>query len=119
MVNWRAVLIGFGIELVLGIVGFAVPILGHLTAAIVGGFAAGYIARGGVGNGAWHGLLAGAFGGLVIALVVGIGGSALLAVFGGPGGLLGGLGITAVAVVLWFVLSIPSAVGGALGAALA
>jgi hypothetical protein len=119
MVNWTAVLVGFLVEVVLGSVGLVVPVLGQLAAAIVGGVVAGYLAGGGVGNGAWHGLLAGALGGLIVALLVGLFGSALLGLGVGPEGAALGLGITAFAVVVWFLLSIPSAIGGAIGAALA
>ncbi|MFC5970733.1 DUF5518 domain-containing protein [Halomarina salina] len=119
MVNWTAVVVGFVVEVVVGTIGLAVPVVGQLTAAVVGGFVAGYMVGGGLGNGAWHGLLAGALGGLVIALVVGLFGSAVLTAVGGPGGTAFGLGLTALAVVIWFVVSIPSALGGALGAAVA
>jgi len=118
MIDWTAVVIGFLVELVLGAIGFAAPGVGQVAAALVGGFVAGYLAGGGLASGGWHGLLAGALGGLVLALVLGVFGSALLGVVtGGPGALLG-LGITAFAVLLVFVVSIPSAIAGALGGAL-
>ena len=119
MVNWTAVVVGFLVEVVVGTVGLAVPVVGQLTAAVVGGFVAGYMVGGSLGNGAWHGLLAGALGGLVIALIVGLFGATLLGLTGGPGGAAFGLGLTALAVVIWFVVSIPSAIGGAIGSAVA
>jgi hypothetical protein len=73
----------------------------------------------GITSGAWHGLLAGALGGLIIALLIGIFGSALLGIGLGAKGAALGLGVTAFAVVAWFLLSLPSAVGGAVGGALA
>ncbi|MFD1511808.1 DUF5518 domain-containing protein [Halomarina rubra] len=119
MVNWYAVVVGFAVEVVLGIVGFVLPGIGQLFAAVVGGFVAGYIAGGSLGNGAWHGLLAGALGGLVIALLVGVFGTAILTLLGGPGGAVLGVTGTALAVVFWLLVSVPSAVGGLLGAAVA
>lgn len=119
MVNWTAVFVGFVVEVVLGSIGLAVPVLGQLVAAMIGGFVAGYMAGGGITSGAWHGLLAGALGGLIIALLIGIFGSALLGIGLGPEGAVLGLGITAFAVLAWFLLSLPSAVGGAVGGALA
>jgi hypothetical protein len=119
MVNWRAVIVGFLVEVVLGVVGVFAPGLGQLGAAILGGFAAGIIAKGGIGNGAWHGLLAGALGGLVIVAIFGLFGTALLGLGGGPGGVAFGLGLTSFLVVVWLLVSLPSAVGGAIGAAVA
>lgn len=118
MTDWTAVVVGFLVELVLGTVGLVVPVLGQLTAAVIGGFVAGYMAGGGLGSGAWHGLLAGALGGLVLAVVIGVFGSTILGLLtGGPGAVLG-LGLTAFAVVAIFLLSLPSALAGAVGGAL-
>ncbi|MWG35519.1 DUF5518 domain-containing protein [Halomarina oriensis] len=119
MVNWTAVVVGFLVEVVVGTIGLAVPVLGQLTAALLGGVVAGYMVGGSLGNGAWHGLLAGAFGGLVIALVVGVLGSVALSVGVGPPGFLAGLGATALFVAFWLLVSVPSAVGGVVGAAVA
>lgn len=109
MTNWRAVGIGFVVELVLSVF--------FVIAGIIGGFVAGYIAGGGLGNGFWHGLLAGAIGGVIVAIIVGLFGSAVLGVMTGGFGILAGLGVTVIAVVLFFVISIPSAIGGLVGAA--
>jgi hypothetical protein len=118
MTNWRAVVIGFLVITVLGIVGLTLPGLGQLAAGLIGGFVAGYLAGGGLGRGFWHGLLAGALGGIVggllIAIVVGIAGWA-----GGPigGAITGvaGLGIFTLAVVISFIMALESAVAGAIG----
>lgn len=119
MVNWRAVLVGFAVELVLGSVGILLPGIGQLGAAVIGGFVAGIIAKGSIGNGAWHGLLAGAIGGVAVVVVLGILATTALSIGGGPGGAAFGLGLTTFLVVVWFLMSLPSAVGGALGAAMA
>lgn len=119
MVNWRAVLIGFLVELILGTIGALVPGIGQIAAAVIGGFVAGIIAKGSIGNGAWHGLLAGAIGGVAIVLVLGVLATTLLGLGGGPGGVAFGLGLTSFLVVVWFLVSLPSAVGGAIGAAVA
>jgi len=117
MTDWTAVVIGFLVELVLATVGLAVPVLGQLTAAVIGGFVAGYVAGGGLGNGAWHGLLAGALGGVVLAVLIGVFGSVVLGVLtGGPGAIVG-FTATTFAVVVIFLLSLPSALAGAVGGA--
>ncbi len=121
MTNWRAVVIGFLVTTILGVIGFALPGVGQLAAGLIGGFVAGYLAGGGLGRGFWHGLLAGALGGIVfgllIALLVAIAGWA-----GGPaGGLFGGIagiGIFGVAVLVSFVLALESAIAGAIGGVL-
>lgn len=117
MTDWRAVLVGFAVELVLGLFAFLLPGVGHAVAGLVGGFVAGYLAGGTLGNGAWHGLLAGALGGLVVAVVFGV----VVTVVGTFGlGPLGTLAGGATFVVLLFVallLAVDSAIAGALGAA--
>ena len=119
MVNWRAVLVGFLVELVLGTFGMLVPGIGQLAAAVLGGFVAGIMAKGSIGNGALHGLLAGAIGGLAVIIVIGALGTTLFGLGGGPGGFALGLGLTGFLAVVWVIISVPSAVGGALGAAVA
>ncbi|SEH16873.1 hypothetical protein SAMN04487967_2827 [Natronorubrum sediminis] len=118
MTNWRAVIIGFLVATVLGILGLAIPGVGQLAAGLVGGFVAGYVAGGGLLRGFWHGLLAGALGGLVggllIAVFVGLAGWTL----GPAGGLISGaagIGILAVAIFVSFVMALESAIAGALG----
>ncbi|WIV68225.1 DUF5518 domain-containing protein [Natrialbaceae archaeon AArc-T1-2] len=118
MTNWRAVMIGFVVAVVIGIVGIALPGLGQLTAGLLGGFVAGYLAGGGLLSGFWHGLLAGALGGivggLIIAVAVGVAGLAL----GPVGGLLSGLagvGIFGFAVLVAFIMALESGLAGAIG----
>jgi hypothetical protein len=117
MTNWRAVGIGFLIELVLSIVLVVVPGLGQLAAALIGGFAAGYVAGGGLTSGFWHGLLAGALGGILVAVIIGLFGSAVLGLGGGGAGVAFGLGVTLFAIAVFFLISIPSAVAGIVGSA--
>ncbi len=118
MTNWRAVIIGFLVTTVLGLLGFALPGIGQLAAGLVGGFVAGYLAGGGLGRGFWHGLLSGAVGGIVLGLLLGIV-VAIVGWAGGPaGGLLGGIagiGIFGAAVLVSFILAIESAIAGAIG----
>jgi len=117
MVNWRAVLVGFGVELVLGVFAFALPGIGHAAAGLVGGFVAGWMAAGGVWRGALHGLLAGALGGFVV-----VGFLVLASVVAGlafaPAGALG-LGVAALSLVVFLALAVDSAVAGAIGGLLA
>ena len=123
MTDWRAVGIGFVVGVITGLIAFAVPLIGHIGAGLIGGFAAGYVAcsdgRDGIGRGAWHGLLAGAIGGIVLAVVF-----AVLVLFvgvlaGGPAGVLGGASVFVGGVLIAFVLALDSAVGGAIGALVA
>lgn len=116
MTNWRAVGIGFLIELVLSIVLVVVPGLGQLAAALIGGFAAGYVAGGGLTSGFWHGLLAGSLGGILVAVIIGLFGSAVLGL-GGGAGVAFGLGVALFAIAVFFIISIPSAVAGVVGSA--
>ena len=48
MTDWRAVGIGFLVSVVAGIVAFVLPVIGHVGAGLLGGFAAGYVAGGGI-----------------------------------------------------------------------
>jgi hypothetical protein len=117
MTNWRAVGLGFLVELVLSIVLVVIPGFGQLAAGLIGGFVAGYVAGGGLGSGFWHGLLAGAIGGIIVAVIIGLFGSALLGVGGGGAGVVLGFGLTVFAIVVFFIISIPSAIAGLVGAA--
>ena len=117
MVNWRAVLVGFGVELVLGVFAFALPGIGHAAAGLVGGFVAGWMASGGVWNGALHGLLAGALGGLVVVTLL-VFASVVAGLAFAPAGLLG-FGVAVLAVVVFFALAVDSAIAGAIGGLLA
>ncbi len=113
MTNWRAVGIGFLVEIVVGVFAFALPGIGHAAAGLLGGFVAGWIAGGGIGSGAWHGLLAGSIGGIVIAILVAIGATLLGTIGAGPLGIFIGMGTFAVAVGAAVILAIDSAIGGA------
>ena len=113
-INWRAVLTGFVVAIVLGIViGWVYPPgetsgLALAIPGLVGGFVAGYMVMG-VGNGAVHGGLAtivGALAVLVVLFVVG-----LLFV-----GIVPALGGATIALIALFAMAIPGAIAGALGA---
>ena len=45
MTDWRAVGYGFVVTFLVGLIGLAIPGLGQLTAGLVGGFVAGYVAK--------------------------------------------------------------------------
>jgi hypothetical protein len=118
MVKWRAVLIGFAVQFVLGVFAFALPGIGHAAAGLIGGFVAGWLAQDGVWGGAVHGLLAGALGGLVVASVL-LFLSLLVSAAGVlPAGLFG-FGVAAFSLVVFFLLALDSAVAGAIGGLLA
>lgn len=114
MTDWYAVGVGFVVELVVGVVGLAIPGVGQIGAGFVGGFAAGYLAGGGIGRGAWHGLLAGAIGGVVLAVLLGVAVS-VLGLAAGPLGPLLGLGAFGLALVVAVLLALDSGLAGAVG----
>ncbi|WP_050047659.1 DUF5518 domain-containing protein [Halanaeroarchaeum sulfurireducens] len=119
MTNWRAVLIGFGVEVGLGLVAILLPGIGHAAAGLIGGFVAGYIAGGSLGSGAWHGLLAGALGGIVIAVFLAATVTLVGSIGAGPlGPVLGGATLL-IALGVALLLALDSALGGLVGAALA
>ncbi len=118
MTNWRAVVLGFLVATVLGLLGLSAPGVGQLAAGLIGGFVAGYIAGGGLARGFWHGLLAGALGGIVVGVLIGL----VVAIAGWAGGPAGGaitgiagLGIIGASVILAFVFALESALAGAIG----
>lgn len=112
-IDWSAVLTGFAIAFVLGLI---IALLIPITAAtvwllavpgLVGGFTAGYIVKGGW-NGAVNGGLATVFGALIWL--------AFLAVWGVLfAGLLPTAGAVTISLLALFVQAIPGAVAGALG----
>ncbi|WP_256393576.1 DUF5518 domain-containing protein [Natronoarchaeum rubrum] len=122
MTNWRAAVVGFLVITVLGAVGIVVPGLGQLTAGLVGGFVAGYMAGGSLSSGAWHGLVAGSLGGIVAAVVLWFG-LTVLGFVGGPVGAaigsLGGLVLALAVIAFSMIVALESAVAGAIGAAVA
>lgn len=117
MVNWRAVLTGFVVEVVLGVFAFALPGVGHAAAGMIGGFVAGWMAGGGLWSGLVHGGLAGALGGLLVVAFLVVA-SAVLSVAFVPAGILG-FGVAVLAFVVFVLLAVDSAVAGAVGGLLA
>lgn len=118
MTNWRAVLVGFGVEVLLGILAFGAPGIGHAAAGLIGGFVAGYMAGGSLGSGAWHGLLAGALGGIVVTVFLAIAVTVVGSIGAGPlGPLLGGATVI-VGLTFAVLFALDSALGGLVGAAL-
>ncbi|WP_160135326.1 DUF5518 domain-containing protein [Halococcus salsus] len=116
MTDWRSVGIGFGFQVVFGVVAFALPGLGTIIAGFLAGLISAYLTNNGAREGAWHSLLSGALGGVIVAVLAGIAISLLGLAFGSSGlwALFGG-GVVAVGVVIAFLTAIPSAVGGAIG----
>lgn len=120
MVRWTAVVTGFVVGLLISVLGLALPVIGQIGGGLIGGFVAGWLAPGGFGSGAWHGLLAGAFGGLLLAGFIVISTTVLgvTGVVDPVAGLLGGGGMAAAVLFLSALLAIDSAIGGAIGGAL-
>ena len=112
-INWRAVLTGFVVAIVLGIVvawvsppaetsGLALALPG-----LVGGFVAGYMVSG-IGNGAVHGGLSTIVGALFVLLALTVFGILFV-------GLIPALGGATIALLALFAMAIPGAIAGALG----
>jgi hypothetical protein len=117
MVNWRAVVVGFLVEFVLGVFAFAIPGVGHAAAGMIGGFVAGWLAGGGLWSGTVHGALAGALGGILVVAFLLVA-SAFASVAFVPAGILG-FGVAVLAFVAFLLLAVDSAVAGAIGGWLA
>lgn len=118
MTNWRAVGIGFVVELCLAVIGLLVPGVGQLVAGLVGGFVAGYIGSTTIQSGLWHGLLAGSLGGFLLAVPIGV--LVAVATVGFDltnqfGGLVVGIGTVTLVLLVATILGANSAIGGAVG----
>jgi len=109
---WLGAFVGF---LVIATLGWVLPIIAHL----LGGFLAGLIARGNMGRGALAGLLAGAFGGVIDAMLLIAGLTSLWGFFFGPLGIALsqglGLAIRIVAILLSIFGIMVAAAGGLVG----
>ena len=105
MTDWRAIGIGFIVGLTVAVVGLALPIIGQIG--------------GGLGSGAWHGLLAGAFGALLVAVFVFVGATFLGVTVTDPvNAIVGGAGLSLVVLFLAALFALDSALAGAIGGAL-
>lgn len=114
--NWRAVVTGFVVTLVIGLLSgmtisaesMALPTVGWGLTGLLGGVAAGYVAGGGFGNGAVNGIVGTTLG----ALIVGVVSLVLGTLFFG----LVGLAVVLTGFLFIGLYAIPGAVGGAIGA---
>ncbi|WP_416840729.1 DUF5518 domain-containing protein [Haloferax sp. DFSO52] len=114
-INWRAVLYGFGTQIVLGLLsgfvipftGLALPLIGSGLAGLIAGGVAGYYNNRSTTSDATHGALATVIGALVVGIILTVLGTLVAGIFG----LGAGLGLIA----LIFVAGIPGAVGGIVG----
>jgi hypothetical protein len=114
--NWRAVLVGFLVMVVVGSFGgIVIPLFGTVGGGVVGGFIAGYIAGGGIWNGTWNGLVAGAFGGIVGALILSLVGALVGALAGPLGSVLTGASVFVLGAAVALLFAVPSGAAGALG----
>lgn len=115
-IDRKAVMYGFIVSLLIGLVGGAVipgtgmtvPVMGWRLAGIVAGLVAGYVARGTVGSGALHGGLATVIGALVVLIAVAF----VETLFGG---LVPAFGLLTVGAALLVIYAVPGAIGGAIG----
>ncbi|WP_224267888.1 DUF5518 domain-containing protein [Haloprofundus salinisoli] len=116
--NWLAIVIGFVVTLLIGLLSgnaipltdLTLPVIGWGLTGVVGGLAAGYVAGHGMGNGAVNGLVATTIGAILVYAVLTILGTVL---FG-----FAGLSFALVALLFLGLYAIPGAVGGAVGAML-
>lgn len=116
MTDWRSVGIGFVLQVVFGIVAFAFPGIGTVIAGFLAGLISAYVTNHGASEGAWHSLLSGALGGIIVAILAGIAISLLGFALGSSGlGALFGGGVVIVGISIAFLTAIPSAIGGAIG----
>lgn len=116
--NWRAVATGFIVIVVLGLIASFIQefaVLGTAVGAIIGGFTAGYLARGNISDGTWNGFLAGLVGAVVVIAVLAVLGLAVSLVELSLGGVFATVGIAIAALVFAAIAAIPAAIGGALG----
>jgi len=116
MTNWKAVITGFLVILLAGVVGAPLGV-GPFVAGLIGGFVGGYMAGGGFVSGGWHGLLAGSVGGILLSVALAVL-VTVLTIFTGPLALIGGAGVLVFGVANTFLAAAESAVAGAVGAAI-
>lgn len=116
MTDWRSVGIGFVLQVVFGIIAFAFLGVGNVIAGFLAGLVSAYLTNDGARAGAWHSLLSGALGGIIVAIIAGIAISLLGFALGSSGlGALFGGSVVAIGVLIAFLTAIPSSVGGAIG----
>lgn len=116
MTDWRSVGIGFVLQVVFGIIAFAFLGVGTVIAGFLAGLVSAYLTNDGARAGAWHSLLSGALGGIIVAIIAGIAISLLGFALGSSGlGALFGGSVVAIGVLIAFLTAIPSSVGGAIG----
>ena len=114
--NWTAVLTGFVVTIVLGVLsGYvfegtstSLALVYWAVIGIVGGLSAGYVAGGSMGHGAYNGGVATVIGSVVILAIATL--STLLFA-----GLIASLGVLVFGVSLLVFYAIPGAIGGAVG----
>lgn len=115
-INWKAVLIGFAVMVVIGSFGgIVIPVFGTIGGGIIGGFIAGYLAGGGIWNGTWNGLVAGALAGIVGAFFLSLVGGLVGALAGPVGSILAGASVFILGTFVALLFAIPSGIAGALG----
>jgi len=113
-INWRAVLYGFAVVVVLGLLSnatipftnTALPVIGWGLTGLVGGLVAGYVV-GTTESGAVHGAIATVIGSFVALVIL-----SLLGLFAS---FMAGVGLFLAGVVALLIYAIPGAVGGAIG----
>lgn len=113
--NWSAVAIGFVVLVVAGIAGSVVPVVGQIGAGLLGGFAAGYLAGGGLLRGSWHGLVAGSIAGVVLSVLLAVVVTAFGSLTTPEMGVLGGAGVLVTGLAVTFLFALDSAIAGAVG----
>lgn len=111
MINWKVIIIGFIIAIILTLfIGAGLGTIGFYLGMFIAGIAVGYMADVTIKNGATHGAITGVITGIVLTIL-----SIIMALAYGSGGML--LGLSAIAeliltIIIWTILG---AIGGAIG----
>ncbi|AXV37459.1 MAG: DUF5518 domain-containing protein [Methanobacteriaceae archaeon] len=113
MVKWGPVIVGFILAIILGNIGVYInPYWGSNLGLFIAGLIVGYWVHEGLLGGLWNATVAGAFGSILLAILLIVGGT----IFGGLAGFaatfVAGVGIIIVALILNIVFM---GVGGAIG----
>ncbi|MDP1552868.1 MAG: DUF5518 domain-containing protein, partial [Methanobacteriaceae archaeon] len=83
MVEWGAVIVGFFLSLIFpGLAGTVFPGYGNILGLLLAGFVVGIMVGDGAFNGFWNASVAGAFGGIVAAILITLFGTAFAGLAG-------------------------------------
>lgn len=71
MINWKAIIIGFFVSIVLGtLLGFIIPLIGGILSTLLAGIIVGYISNGSLSNGAINGAVMGFLSRIIESIII-------------------------------------------------